>query len=384
MHTTPTEAASLPLSLVYVAFLLLFPALANWAAKRSKVLNALGPVVLCYAIGILMAFAALPGLRAIAVPVSEAMVPLAIPLLLMGRNLLQEIKQTGKGLHAFGLACISVCLVSFVVGILFEPILPGSWKLAGMLVGVYTGAITNMVAVGQALKVEENHFILIQAADVLTGGVFLLAMLSFMKSLLLKFLPAWQGETEAPELEDLHQQFSWRDAGIGLLTSAVIAGVSVGASMLILGSLNVPLVMCLLTVFGLLASTRPMLNRLKGTDFTGDYLIQVFCVAVGCQVELGHLMSSSGPILLFNTLIMFGSMALHFGLARLFKHDADTTLIASTATIYGAPFIAPVAEAMKNRALIGPGLTLAVLGAVVGTWLGLAISYALKLVGGIA
>jgi uncharacterized membrane protein len=45
--------------------------------------------------------------------------------------------------------------------------------------------------------------------------------------------------------------------------------------------------------------------------------------------------------------------------------------------------VAPVAEAIGNRALIGPGLTLGVLGYAIGTWLGLAVAYALKAVTGV-
>lgn len=368
----------------YLLFLFLIPALALWSAKRSKVLNMLGPVVMCYAAGISISIFKLPGLEIIATKISEVMVPLAIPLLLMGRNLWVELKQTGKGLQAFGLACLSVCIVSLIMGWLFHPVLPQSWQLAGMLVGVYTGAMTNLVAVGQALQVDNNNFILIQAADVLTGGVFLLIMLSVMKPFLLMFLPAWKGESPE-EIEDAqeHTGFAWKDVILGLLCSIVIAGVSLGTSFLLLHKLSIPLVMFLLTVLALLASTRPAIHNLKGTEATGDYLIQIFCVAIGCQVQMDHLMSSSGPILVFTTLIMLVSMALHYILAKFIGHDADTTLMASVATIYGAPFVAPMAEAMKNRALIGPGITLAVLGAAVGTWMGLGVSYALKLILGV-
>ncbi|HEY9840306.1 MAG TPA: DUF819 family protein [Candidatus Obscuribacterales bacterium] len=369
---------------LYVLIILGTPAVAGWAAERSKLLNTLGPVVLCYLTGIVLALFGLPLLGQVGKTASEALVPLAIPLLLMGRNLWVEVRQTGRGLQAFGLACLSVCLVSFCVGWLFTPILPDAWKLAGMLIGVYTGSMTNMVSVGTALEVEQNHFVLIQAADVFTGGIFLLLMLSVMKPFLLLFLKPYQGEQEDNAAIQEHTAFDWRDArawrdvGIGLLVSALIAGASVGISLAFLGKISVPLVMCLLTALGLGASAWPRINHLRGTDAAGDYLIQAFCVAIGCQVQLSELFSSSGPILIFTTIIMLGSIGLHLILARIFGHDADTTLIASTATIYGPPFIAPVAEAMGNRALIGPGLTLAVLGSAIGTWLGLGVAYGLK------
>lgn len=370
------------LSVFYLVFILGLPALANWSCERNKALGFLGPVVLCYAGGILLSLTGALGLKNIAEPVSQAMIPLAIPLLLMGRNLWVEIRQTGRGLQSFGLACLSVCIVAFSMGWLFKGVLPESWKLAGMLTGVYTGSTPNLISVGQSLQVEKNSFLLVQASDVITGGVFLLFLLSLMKPLVSKFLKPYEGEKESEAELSLHHTFRWRDVGLGTLAAVLVAGISIGASLLIFGTLVIPLLMCLLTVGGLLCSATP-LNRLQGTDTAGEYLIQVFCTAVGCQVMVGQLLGASGPILLFTTCIMLGSISLHLLLAKLLGHDVDTTLMTSTATIYGPPFIAPFAESIKNRALIGPGLTLAVLGYAVGTWLGLGVAYALKLAQGL-
>lgn len=371
------------LSVFYLVFILGLPALARWGCSRSKALDFLGPVVLCYAGGILLALAALPGLKTIAQPVSEAMIPLAIPLLLMGRNLWVEIRQTGKGLQSFALACLSVCIVAFTMGWLFKDTVPESWKLAGMLTGVYTGSTPNLISVGKSLAVESNSFLLVQASDVITGGVFLLFLLSLMKPLASKFLKPFEGETESAEEVTLHHTFHWKDVVLGTLAAAVVAAISIGASLLFTGSMSIPLIMCLLTFGGLLCSATP-LNKLQGTDTAGEYLIQVFCTAVGCQVLVGQLISQTGPILIFTTCIMLCSISLHLLLAKILGHDVDTTLMTSTATIYGPPFIAPFAESIKNRALIGPGLTLAVLGYAVGTWLGLGVAYALKFVLGIS
>lgn len=379
---------SIALAIVYVLFIMGFPAFAYWAVERNKLLNTLGPVVLCYLAGILAAIPRLHLLAEVAEPTSQALVPLAIPLLLLGRNLWSEVRQIRRGLQSFVAACVSVCIVTFVVSWLFTPILPDAWQLGGMLVGVYTGATTNMVSVGMALQVERNHFLLIQAADVFIGGVFLLVMLSAMKPFLLKFLRPYEGDPEEAQHLKAEENLNWRDTGvwrdvaIGLGASAVIAGASLGISMLVLHKLSIPLVMCLLTTLALGASSWGFLNRLRGTDAAGDYLIQAFCVALGCQVQLGDLFKASGPILVFTLVTMLASIAVHLAIAKIFDHDADTTLIASTATIYGAPFIAPMAEAMDNRALIGPGLTLAVLGAAIGTWLGLAVAYGVHALAG--
>jgi uncharacterized membrane protein len=72
------------------------------------------------------------------------------------------------------------------------------------------------------------------------------------------------------------------------------------------------------------------------------------------------------------------SVGLHFALAALFRIDADTVLITSTATIFGPAFIGPVARALRNRELVVSGLTTGLMGFAVGTYLGLAVAWLLR------
>ncbi|MBF2052611.1 MAG: DUF819 family protein [Candidatus Sericytochromatia bacterium] len=358
-------------------YLLCFPALARWLARHQRWASVLGPVVLCYAGGMLLSFSGLLQPHKVALSLSEVVVPLAIPLLLMGRNLWVEIRQTGKSLLSFGLACFSVCLVSTVCGVLFAPQLPQSWQMAGMVAGTYSGGTPNMASIGQALAVQQELFLWVQAADVVTGGLFLMLLFSVMKPLASRFLRPFDGDTEM-HMDETAADWRIKEMGLGLLASVVIAASSLGASVGLTGGISVPLVMCLLTFGGLLASAWPRLNRLRGTDLTGDYLIQVFCVAIGAQLQLSTLLSGSFSILLFVAVILAGAVLLQLLLAWLLKLDVDSSLIAMSAAIYGPPFIAPVAEAIRNRSLIGPGLTLGVLGYALGTWLGLAVAYGVK------
>jgi len=365
------------LSAMVLLYLLCFPALARWLAQHVGFARMLGPVVLCYAGGILLSFSGWLQPQQIAVSLSEVVVPIAIPLLLMGRNLWFEIRQTGKSLLSFGFACFSVCFVATLTGWLFQNALPESWKLAGMAAGVYSGGTPNLVSVGQSLAVSKDSFLLMQGADVVTGGLFLLLLFSVLKPLASRFLKPFATDPEA-EMEESKRSWRLKDIGLGLLASVLIAATSLGASWLVFGGISVPLVMCLLTLGGLLASGWAPLNRLQGTDQAGDYLIQIFCVAIGAQIQLSSLLASSGSILLFVACTLFGAVCLQLLLAWCFRLDVDSTLIAMAAAIYGPPFIAPVAEAIQNRSLIGPGLTLGVLGYALGTWLGLGVAYSLK------
>jgi uncharacterized membrane protein len=75
---------------------------------------------------------------------------------------------------------------------------------------------------------------------------------------------------------------------------------------------------------------------------------------------------------------MLGSILLHFILAAIFRIDRDTVIITSTAAIYGPAFIGPVANAIKNRDIIGLGITIGLLGYAIGTYLGMGMAFLLK------
>jgi uncharacterized membrane protein len=52
-------------------------------------------------------------------------------------------------------------------------------------------------------------------------------------------------------------------------------------------------------------------------------------------------------------------------------------LITSTAGIFGPAFIGPVAERLRNREVIVPGLTCGLVGYAIGNYLGFAVAWLL-------
>ena len=61
---------------------------------------------------------------------------------------------------------------------------------------------------------------------------------------------------------------------------------------------------------------------------------------------------------------------LHDLLSRLFRIDADRTVVTMTAGVYGPAFIPAVTGQLKNDKLTAPGLICGALGYAIGTFLG--------------
>jgi len=361
------------------------PAVALWAAERSRVVKALGPVVLCYLAGIVLTN--VPGLSLAShasLAVSEAAVPLAIPLLLFSTDLRKWTKLAKGALLSFGLACLSAVTAASAVGLAFRASVDEWWKVAGMLVGVYVGGAANMSAVGLAVGTRSETFVLLNAADVVCGGLYLLFSLSLAPRLLALFLRPFTAEAHHDAFEHPGEKLSsWtrahaRPMALSFLLSALIAAVSAGVAWGVLGRLDAGLVLLVITTLALGASLAPKVRALDGSFELGEYVLLVFCVAVGSLADVRQLTGASSLILLFVLLTMLGAAALHFALCALFRIDRDTALISSTAAIFGPPFIGPVAAALKNRALVGPGLTLGLAGIALGTYFGVGTAWALR------
>ena len=80
-------------------------------------------------------------------------IPVALPLLLFSLNLKRWIKLAKGAVFSLILAMISLLISVFVGYYLYAGSITDSWKVSGMLVGVYTGGTPNLAAIGTALNV---------------------------------------------------------------------------------------------------------------------------------------------------------------------------------------------------------------------------------------
>ena len=361
------------------------PAGVLWLCRNVRLAGVLGPVLLAYALGIALGNALTLDPK-LALSLGEGVVPLGIPLLLLGTDLRAWAKLARPTLVSFVLACASAVAAAGVTGWLFRHQSDEWWMMAGMLVGVYTGGTANMSAVGLSLGVRQETFVLLNAADVLAGAAYLLFLMSVAQRALWTFLPRFaapEGEAHGDDNTLAGAPVRWQHVLQSLGFAAVSAAITVGLAWLAFGKLEVAPVMLGLTAAGLGGSLVQRLRTLPGSAETGEYLMLCFCVAIGMLADVKTFQAGSTTALGMVFGCMFGAIALHLALAALFRIDADTVLITSTATIFGPPFVGPVAKSLSNRHLLASGMTAGLMGYALGTWLGLATSWGLRALAGV-
>lgn len=369
-------------SVLQILLLIFLPVFCIKITHKLQITNWLSPVVCCYAIGIILANTGIlplePSINTIA---SQATVLLAIPLLLYSTDLLGWLKYAKSTLVSFGLCVVSGILISITMAFIFDSEIEHTWQLSGMLVGIFTGGMANMQAIGMALEADESLFVLINAGDIFAGGLYLILLTSVLHSILGKFLPNFQFSTENKGTEnDLTSDYHWKDMLFAILLTLGIVGISAGITYGITGAVkSVSLIILLLTTLSVAASFSKKIRHWRGSFQMGEYLLLVFCVAIGMQANLSEIMTQGLDIIFYTAAILFGTAFFHILLCWIFQIDRDTTMITATAAIYGPVFIGQVASAIQNRTLIFSGIATGLVGYALGNYLGIGIGNMLRI-----
>ena len=135
-----------------------------------------------------------------------------------------------------------------------------------------------------------------------------------------------------------------------------------------------------ISLISVLCSLNGKIRELKRTFELGTYFILVFSIAVSSQVSLNTLTQIDTNIFLFITMVTLGSLLFHVILNSLLRIDTDTTLTTSISLICSPPFAPVIGSALKNKAVIGPGIAVGLFGYAIGTYFGFFIAKFLLIV----
>lgn len=317
---------------------------------------------------------------------------LAIPLLLFSLNLKKWLRIAKDALLSLALALTALLIAIFSGNYFYRDLIPESWKISGMLVGLYTGGTPNLAAISTALEINANTFLLTHTYDLVTGIICFVFLMTFAQRVFNLFLPSFEKKHAkyADKLDLGHNEdmdnFIGMISKLGILElmkalgfSSVIVAIGGGLSLLVPQHSQTVTVILTITTLGILFSNWKIVNRIEYSFQLGMYLIIVFSLIVASMGNL-YGMFHIEYFHLFNyvAIVLFGSIFIHVILSRIFNVDTDTTIITITALAYSPPFVPVVAGALKNKNIIISGLTVGILGYALGNYLGIAIAYYLQ------
>ena len=399
-------------TIIFISIFLLAPAAVKAFCKKHKWADKIGAVLILYILGIIIgnlrllpflpaALAHPSSLPAIQDALSSAMVPIAVPLLLLRCNF--RLNDTRSQLLALATGTIAV-LCAVVCGYFIfrggidamasdSASSDSAANIGGMLMGVYTGGTINLAAIKSMLGVSERTYLLLNSCDMIISFLFLTLLLSFGIRFLRRFLPfeaaALQSTEESASIAAndgndgkaaFFRRGQWKQLGLLFLVTVAIVGVSAGIALLLPEGWFMTAFILLLTSLGIAASFSKRLSDIKIAEDISMYCIYIFSIVVASMADLSALdLSSSLSMLGYLSFVVFCSLLIQVLLAKLLRIDADTIVIASTAFICSPPFVPMMAAAMKNRRVLVGGLTIGIIGYAMGNYLGFLVSRLLLL-----
>jgi uncharacterized membrane protein len=376
-----------------VLFYFLFPVLVIYFDNKDSIINRVGAVVICYGMGLLIGnIGILPdGIAELQESLYSGCVILAIPLLLFSLDIRKWINVAGKTLLSLVLGLLSVIIMVITGYFLFRGVIHDIWKVAGVLVGFYSGGAPNAAAISLAVDMEPEVFILTQTYDLVVGAVTLLFLMTVAQRFFLLFMRPYTSkrqEDTADTGNSYHDQYeSYRGifsrrifipllAALGL--SVLILGISAAISQLFFKELNTALVILGITTLGIAASFIPRIKRIEKSFQGGIYLILVFCLIFASMADIRMFSLESLPLLAYVLLAVPGALLVHGILSRIFNVDVDNFLIISVALSMSPPFVPVVASSLRNRDIILPGMIIGLIGYAVGNYIGVLMGYLIQ------
>jgi uncharacterized membrane protein len=312
--------------------------------------------------------------------------PLAIFFLLVDVRL-KDLKTAGlPALLLFFAGSLATIIGTLIGFYLLSPQQHGvekAFAVAGMYTGTYTGGSANLNAVALQYRVAENGtlFAAINAADNIVGTIWIILTIA-LPVFLQRWLPRKKVARQAPT--DTAANRHSTPETLTLKSLAVL--LTLGLASLLLSQLvsewlpQIPSVLTLTTLAIVLAQL-PFVNRYKGANVLGFFLVLLFLAVVGAFCDVQALIRSGDlalTLLVWVTIIIFLHGILLFGIAGLLKQDWDVVALASNANIGGTATAAALAASLKRPDLRLPGILIGSVGNAVGTYLGFMVAEMLR------
>ena len=368
-----------------VLFYLLSPAVVLWACNKWKILGKIGPVLILYFLGIIVANLNLipadcAGLQD---TISSIAIPLALPMMLYSCDFKKFSVKTSLKITIIGI--VAVCIASLVGFFSFRGGLgEEAAVIGGSIMGKCTGGTPNLAALKVMLGMENETFILINSFDMVICFLYLVMLMSVGIKQARKFLGRGVYATDQEvNLAEYTEKNPYKDFGkkesvkqlvkVTLLTLVIVAaafGVATYAKRFDENIFTVVMILTLTTLALVFSLWQEVKSWDKSYD-AGMYIIYIFSVVVASMANF-RTMNYEGAlyIVLFQIVVVFGSYLLTILGAKLFKVDGDTAVITSNTLINSPIFVPMIAASMKNKDIIVVGVTIGLVGYAVGNYLG--------------
>lgn len=388
------------MSILYIVIIAvifcLAPAGVLWLCRRVSFFDKIGPVMILYALGILIGNLPfdIPKIAVVQDIATSATIPLAIPMMLFGcrftrRDASLQVRTVLSGF-------LSVAIAVAVGYILFGKHLEEGAEIGGIMSGMYTGGMVNAAAIQAIFGVKEHSYVMMCSYDIIISFLYLVFLVA-VGYRMFRWLYGERGEKSLTqsEKEELDRQIAeakrnpykglWSKAGLVELAKIVgftLAAVAISAGVALPCGDDWFMVVFILVVstLGVVFSFIKPVRKLERSFDIGMYLIYIFSIAMASMADFSELNLAEGlDQILYLVVAVFGSLVLHAIFCRLMRVDADSMTVSSVSFINSPPFVPMMVAVLKNRKSLIVGLGAGIMGYALGNHFGVLMSSLLEM-----
>jgi uncharacterized membrane protein len=315
------------------------------------------------------------------------LLPAMIFLMLLQSDIRKILKLGKKILLTFFLASFSISIAFIIAFSLFHNHFDSdAWRAFGALSGSWMGGTGNMVAIQGALNLPDSkmgYVLLIDSIDYAIWVMILLSLVPFAK----KF-NSWT-KADGSILDRLSSSLNIEDkrSPIDFPSLFLMLGVALFVSLISQEiALMLPTtsfltkttwIVILATIFGILAGVTPLSTQTSAQPLA-NIMLYLIVALIASRANFMELTQAPIYILTGFTIIAIHAILMVI-FAKIFKLDLFSLGVASLANIGGVAS-APILAGAYHKSLIPIGVLMAMMGYIIGTFMGLGVSKILELI----
>ena len=314
------------------------------------------------------------------------LLPAMIFLMLLQTDIRKIFKLGKKILLTFFLASFSISLGFIIMFALLHNFFEeGAWRAFGALSGSWMGGTGNMIAIQSALELPDSkmgYVLLIDSIDYAIWVMILLALVPFASQ-----FNKWT-KADSNILEGLTKKLSnerrepttfsslFMLLGLALMVSVIAQEIAIllpTTSFLT----KTTWVVLFATIIGILFGMTSLRHHISAS-ILANIMLYLIIALIASRANFSEL--TQAPLYIvsgFIIILIHGSIMVLF--AKLFKLDLFSLGVASLANIGGVAS-APILAGAYHKALIPIGVLMAMMGYIIGTFMGLGVSKLLMII----
>ncbi len=372
------------------------PAGVIWLCHRFPLLDNIGPIMILYAIGMIIGNLPLniPEMPVVQDIATSASIPLAIPMMLFCCRFTRSDASTQFKVVISGFLSVAIAVV--VGYVFFGKLIPEGDKIGGIMSGMYTGGMLNAAAIQAIFKVEEQNYIMMCSYDIVISFLYLIFVVAIGYKIFRRLYgekgSAALSESEQAELDRQLAEAKrnpyaglWSKSGMKELAkivgyTIVVVALAAASTLPFDDAWFMVIFILVLSTLGVVFSFFKPVQKLERSFDIGMYLIYIFSIAMASMADFSNLKLADGlNQILFLTITVFGSLLLHAIFCRIMRVDADSMVVSSVSFINSPPFVPMMVAVLKNKKTLIVGLGAGIVGYALGNHFGVLMASLLGL-----